>query len=330
MTWKKILLGLIVGLLSLSLPGCQPETEQPGSPPGLDRGNANPRDASLNHVELSEPGPDGEQFLVVGHLYGTIQGEDNQPAPGLLNALPELNRIPLSLLVSLGDMVKQSEADDFDELDRQLLKPAAFPVFNTVGNHDVENRALYEDRYGPTYFSFRHGPSRMIFLDTEREHCAIDSPQREMLNSVMQEALEDRTTRQIFIFMHKTFFFKNDRLFELKAEKAGPNVWDCYGTGNFSEIMQTIIQPAALQKPVYLFAGDVGAYGNLSPYYEKLPGSSLTLVMTGLGDFPSDSGILVTVKGDDVQLEAYSLTGNQMNPLPSYSPEYWIHIAEGK
>ena len=35
--------------------------------------------------------------------------------------------------------------------------------------------------------------------------------------------------------------------------------------------MDEVLIPAAKEKPVYLFAGDVGAWGNLTPYYEELP-----------------------------------------------------------
>jgi len=317
-------------ILILLVVGCARQAAAPGRAALVDRVHANGKDASMNLRELPDPTGQADHFLVVGHLYGTIQGDDRIPAKTLLDQMPALEKSGLRMLVSLGDMVKHSEVEDFDLLEQHLLQPAAYPVFNAVGNHDVENRALYEERYGATYYSFRDGTSWMIFLDTERENCSIDAPQREMLSQALDAALKDDEVRQIFIFMHKTLFFKNERLFELKKEIAGPNVWDCYGGGNFAEILAGLIEPAAQQKPVYLFAGDVGAYGNLSPYYERREDISLTMVMTGIGEFPSDSAILITVEGSDVRLEAYSLTGQTLEPLEYYSPDYWIHRAESR
>ena len=312
---------------ALALLGCAAPAGAPHREPLADRVRASAKDASMNLRAFPEPAGGVSRFLVAGHVYGTIQGDDRLPAKTLLDQMPALGQLNLRMLVSLGDMVKHSETEDFDLLDELLLQPAAYPVFNTVGNHDVENRALYEERYGPTYFSFRDMSSWFIFLDTEREVCSIDAPQQEMLAQALEAALAEDEVRQIFIFMHKTLFFKNERLFGLKKEIAGPNVWDCYNTGNFAQILARLIEPAAQQKPVYLFAGDVGAYGNLSPYYERRSDLPLTMVMTGIGEFPTDSAILVTVDDGDVRMEVYPLAGQAPEPLENYSPEYWIRRA---
>ena len=53
------------------------------------------------------------------------------------------------------------------------------------------------------------------------------------------------------------------------------------------------------------------------------------MVMTGIGDLPSDSAILVSVEDTDVRIEVYSLTGETPRLLESYSPAYWVQQAEG-
>ena len=102
-----------------------------------------------------------------------------------------------------------------------------------MGNHDVQNRMLYQGWYGPTYYSFAYGPAYFIFLDTEIETCAIDAPQRSMLERALQAALQDDAARHIFIFMHKTLFLKNDALFALDRDEASPNDWVCHGNPAF-------------------------------------------------------------------------------------------------
>ena len=123
--------------------------------------------------------------------------------------------------------------------------------------------------------------------------------------------------------MHKTLFLQNDFLYEQQKKWAMPNVWDCYNNTNFIRIMNEQILPITAKKPVYLFAGDVGAWGNLSPYYEHRDDVALTMILTGLGDEPGDAGILVTINGQEIDLEAYSFTGQELQPLNSYNPEYW-------
>ena len=206
-------LWIIVGALILA--NCNLLAVQPKRKPFTDRVHADPQAASMNLRALPASTTQPYRFLVVGHLYGSIQGDDRLPAQTLLNRMPEIERLDARMLVSLGDMVKHSEAQDFDLLDQKLLQAVSFPVFNTVGNHDVENRDLYEERYGDTFYSFQDASSWMIFLDTERENCAIDEPQQAMLSRALDAALQQAEVRQIFIFMHKTLFFQNQRLCEL-------------------------------------------------------------------------------------------------------------------
>jgi len=288
------------------------------------------RASSLNLRQIDDLQAQSYRFMVVGHLYGTPDGDDIDPDGALIQQVPALKKMDLSMMVSLGDMVRHSTKTDFNRLKEMLLDPLPYPIFNTVGNHDVQNRALYQARFGITYYTFRYGPVDMIFLDTVKELCSVDSEQMAMLRRALPQAVNDPQVRHIFIFMHHTLFFQNEVLFELKNRAAGPNSWECYGQGNFAQVMKELVAPAAAQKPVYLFAGDVGAWGNLSPYIERRTNPSLTMVMTGLGDLPTDSTILVTVNGESVQLEVYKLVDGSLHSIEEYTPAYWEKIGRGK
>lgn len=289
-----------------------------------DPSRAKPAEVSLNKLPLADPDAASFRFLVIGHGYGSTTVDDHLPDPALLARIPDLKEMNLSMLVSLGDIIQQSIPEDFNNLDRVLLAPLPFPVFNTPGNHDVVNRSEYTARYGQTYYSFRAGPAQMIFLDTEREKCAIDEAQQKMLVKVLSRAVKDQKVEHVFIFMHKTLFFANKRLAGINQKQGLPNVMDCYASESFANILQKTILPATRQKPVVLFAGDVGAWANLTPYYEQWPDAALTMVMTGLGDNPDNAGILVTIDGETVQMEVYSFTGQPAQPLEMYTPSYWI------
>ena len=319
----RALLMLTGGLvLALGLSGCSAR-QKPASP--LVTGTEL---VSLNqmHLPVSESG--SFKFVVAGHIYGSQDEKDTMPDYALVDQLPAFNQMGLSMFISLGDIVEHAVTKDFNHLDENLLSKLDIPVLNTVGNHDVGNRTLYERLYGQTYYAFQYSSAEFIFLDTERVECTIDDPQREMMNRALEDALNNDQVKNVFIFMHKTLFFQNARLFELQVRSAGPNVWDCYGH-DFWQLMDEKLIPAAAQKPVYLFAGDVGAWENLSPYYEKRTDVPLTMVMTGIGDSPKDAVIMVAVENEDVTLQAYRLADGSSIPLEQFSPDYWISVAEG-
>jgi hypothetical protein len=284
----------------------------------------------INQHELPQKNPQEFDFFVAGHLYGSQQIKDHQPDAALLTALPAISQTSPDFFVALGDMAEQSNEEEFGLLENTFLSQVSFPVFNTVGNHDVANRSLYESRYGKTSFTFKYGPARLIFLDTERSKCKLDEEQTYMLKTAVESALRDPRMRYIFIFMHKTYFFQNDVLAEKRNPLAGPNEWKCYGSQSFRGLMYEVLIPAAAQKPVYIFAGDVGAWGNLTPYYEQNPDVPLTLLMTGLGDTGRDNILHVHVDASQVTVESILLNGMVPQPLEQFGPAYWEAVATGK
>lgn len=283
----------------------------------------------INGLGLPENDPNEFDFFVAGHIYGSQQIKDRQPDAALLAALPAISQASPDFLVSLGDMVEQSNEEEFGLLESTFLSQVSFSVFNTVGNHDVADRSLYETRYGNTFFTFKYGPARLVFLDTERARCKLDERQTYVLSTAVGSALRDRDVRYVFVFMHKTFFFQNEVLAGKKDLTVGPNEWKCYGSKPFRALMDEVLIPAAAQKPVYLFAGDVGAWGNMTPYYEQHPDAALTMLMTGLGDTDRDNILHVHVDEAQVTVESILLNGMRTQPLEQFDAKYWEDIATG-
>jgi hypothetical protein len=284
----------------------------------------------INKIGFPEKRPAEFDFFIAGHLYGSQQIKDRQPDAAFLAALPAISQASPDFFVSLGDMTEQGNAEEFGLLDSTFLSRVSFPVFNAVGNHDVGNRSLYEARYGRTYFTFKYGPARLVFLDTELAKCKLDERQTYVVRTAMQSALYDDEVRYIFVFMHKTYFFQNEALAAKKDRMAGPNEWKCYGSRTFRNLMDEVLIPAAKQKPVYLFAGDVGAWGNMTPYYEQRPDVHLTMLMTGLGDTERDNILHVNVSRSGVKLESLLLNGMTVQPLEEFGPEFWEKVANGE
>lgn len=286
--------------------------------------------ANLITPEEREPGD--LNFYVLGHIYGSPSIPDGLPAASLLNRLPEIINTQPDFIVSLGDVVYRKTETDFDNLRSSLLDQLTFPLYNTPGNHDVTNhREIYESYFGKqTYFGLQRGPAELIFLDTERVECSLDQPQLDLLRSELDKALSDPQTRYIFVFMHKTLVFQNPGMKALKNKQAMPNVWDCQKKDGANPLMETYFIPAARHKPVIIFAGDVGAWGNLSPYYQRDPWLPLTLVMTGLGDSPQDNLIRVHVSPTSLKMDALFLADMSVVPLQTYNEAHWLNIARGR
>jgi len=283
----------------------------------------------INGAQFSDAKPNEFSFIVIGHIYGTTEGDDRQPDQALLSAIPTINSLKPAFLVSLGDMIKHQEVEDFNLLRQTLLNHFTFPVFNTVGNHDVLDRNYYQATFGQTYLTFDYGPARLVFLDTQLKECDLNAPQVDMLKGAVQHALRSTHIRYLFIFMHKTLFFQNDILAAIRGRLTSPNGWGCYGQGGFGNLMKDVLLPASEQKPVYLFAGDVGAWGNLTPYYERNPETPLTMIMTGLGDTTQDNMILVRVNQAQVDIEVMFLNDLVPRSITGYTPAYWEQVANG-
>jgi hypothetical protein len=281
----------------------------------------------INKLRLPQKDPDEFDFFVAGHLYGSQEIKDRQPDAALLAALPVIAKASPDFFVSLGDMTEKSNEEEFGLLESTFLSQISFPVFNTVGNHDVANRALYEARFGDTFFTFKYGPARLVFLDTERVQCSLDEQQTYVLRTSVNSALRDPDVRYLFVFMHKTLFFENKVLAEKKDRMIGPNEWTCYRSKTFRRLMNKVLIPAAAQKPVYLFAGDVGAWGNLTPYYEQYPDVALTMLMTGLGDTEQDNILHVHVDASQVTIESILLNGMAIQQPEEFGPTHWEGIA---
>ena len=218
------------------------------------------QEIGLNHIQTDIP----PRIVVAGHIYGTRKS-DSIPAQTLIDALPELERLKPDLFVSLGDMTYMPSAQSFHVLENSFLSKVEFPFINAPGNHDLgQGRELYEEYFGQTFFYTRYLPAQIIVLDTELANCQIVGRQKEMLEEALNLGLQDEEIKYIFVFMHKVLFLDQNE-----------SLWNrvngiCSFGNNYNEILDELLLPASSEKDIYLFAGDVGAFGgNLSPFYEQ-------------------------------------------------------------
>lgn len=280
---------------------------------------------SLEKNTFLTNGSDEFKFVVFAHAYGNASVPDIIPSSNLTSHLDDLLAFQPNFFFSLGDMVRRPTNEQFDILQDELLSRIQVPIFNVVGNHDVMNRALYRERYGKTYYTFTYGNSEFIILDTEIDRCSILNDQLTMLNNTITDALADDSIDQIFIMIHKVLFL------EEPLANTSPNDQVVFEGNNFHEILVNTLLPAAKIKPLYLFAGDVGAFsGNLSPYYHQYDNSSLYSYAAGIGDTDQDVVFIVSVTGKDVEVKPYRLVDGIFLNLDDYNLEYWQNYGTEK
>ena len=135
-------------------------------------------------------------------------------------AVAAVNRLRPAFVVITGDLVNQpGDAAQIAEYQRIVRRvDPAIPVYNVVGNHDIDNIptpfaiASYTYHFGPDFYTFRHGDFVGIVLNS----VVIHSPQQ-ATNQLAAQArwlrAELERTRQsraqpIVIFSHHPWFLK--------------------------------------------------------------------------------------------------------------------------
>jgi len=276
---------------------------------------------SLNNALLQ----DSEKplkFVVAGHIYGNPYEEDLfHPATTLMTNVQLINEFDLDMVVLLGDIVKESTEENLNHFSQNFLSYFSVPVFNAVGNHDVENRDLYIEKFGETNFSFTFKENLFIFLDTNIELFSLTDNQLDFIENTITDPLIRKNVKSIHIFAHHVFYFKtpSDTLSPFYRSNVNYSM-----EKKVEDFILNKLVPLSLETPVFIYTGDVGAWcGNLSPYYEKFKGSNVITVATGIGNCEEDSVLIVEEINDKITIEVFSLVGKEMWPIESYNDEYW-------
>jgi hypothetical protein len=330
MTFQAPLRALLLALM-ITLPvSCGSDSGQ--SAPRKEQRGAKPSDQprpvdpprAMNKAAWSDPGTE-MRFVVFGHAYGSNkETEDTVPSRPLVRGVEEINRLDPDFVMSLGDTVRIADEEQLDTFDRLVGEPLLAPLFNAVGNHDVAGGDAYKQRYGATTaYAFDAGSSVMVVLDTEQGQCALDASQLTLLDDAFAQAGR-RDAKAVFVFMHKTWLVRDPRHWTSQHETARPNDQKCQLDMSTRTRVNTALEKAAQERKVFVFSGDVGAWGNLTPYYERHASLPLHLVATGLGDTERDNFLQVDVNGDEVKITVRSLTGGMALPIRTYTFDFWL------
>lgn len=229
------------------------------------------------------------RFFVAGHTYGVHP----KPVPGLhMPFVAEFDYLNsqenLSFGVLTGDIVYHSRDTSWDQVDRQLAQ-LQVPVYFTTGNHDEGHKSPYKERYGITYYAFEQGNDLHLVLNPGLGGWNIWNEQMTFLQEQLATA-EDH--QNIFLYFHHILWWEKDNQYAAYP----PNSLDGRApTVNFWPEVMPLLE--ACDRPIYCFAGDVGARGLPTVFFADKVGK-VHLIASGMGNGKRDNYLLVDVLPD--------------------------------
>jgi hypothetical protein len=246
-------------------------------------------------------------FFVAGHVYGHPYTDDTTIHPPFLEKVGWIRDYPrMKMGFFTGDIVRLGRAGDWDGVDR-VVASLNMPVYFAPGNHDMTDRALFEARYGKTYFHFIYENDLFIVLDPNMDQWNISGDQLTFLKEVLEK---NRGCSNVFVFLHQVIWVERKKIFRmfipnsLAARAEHVNFW--------AEVEPRF---AGLGKPVYFFAGDTGAFpsGREIMYYRQ---GNIRFIASGMGGGERDNFVVVKVKADKtVELELIALGTEDIHAL---------------
>jgi 3',5'-cyclic AMP phosphodiesterase CpdA len=180
--------------------------------------------AAQNFLQMSDP-QFGMYAKDTGFAHETVNFEF---------AIGTANRLKPAFVVVTGDLINKAgdaaQAAEYKRIAARL--DPAIKLYNVAGNHDVGNEptpeslALYRERFGPDYYSFRVGDIAGFVLNSsllkapdkvKDEAAKMESWLRAELAKARQQGV-----RNLIVFQHISFFLKDadepDQYFNIPKE----------------------------------------------------------------------------------------------------------------
>ena len=277
--------------------------------------------STFNDYSIRTESGNEYSFLVGGHLYGS-QKQSYYPANTLTSNIAEINGSSASFFVGLGDVIRETDTNQIAFFRELLTNNLSMPFYNAVGNHDVQNRKLYSEFFGETYFYFEHKNDLFVFLDTELDSARISGAQLIFLKKVLHNFTHNNSDGNVFVFMHKLIWNELPEFGILKDHTNQAYSW--LDSSYYSTQLQPLFAETAKNNPVFIFSGDIGTKISHTLFYHFDDRSRISYIANGLGDTDEDALIQVKVseKGR-VSFSTVPLSTEMSGDLEDYGVEFW-------
>jgi len=247
-------------------------------------------------------------YYVAGHTYGAPGVNNVGVHPPFREKFDLLNDdLHIEFGIYTGDIVQSGTEQNWDEIDDDL-DLLDHPVYFAAGNHDIDDRPLYEERYGTTYYSFIENSDLFIVLDPNLDNWNISGEQLEFLEEVLNTHAD--VVDNINVFFHQLLWWSDDNIYQnvvlnsLFGRDDSINFW-------------TEVEPlfSMLPNKTFMFAGDVGAFATGSEFMFHQY-SNNTLIASGMGGGNRDNFVIVDVHEDKtVSYRLIAINGNDIDAL---------------
>lgn len=239
-------------------------------------------------------------FFSAGHIYGS----PGNPSNGIYDKFTDLysylkSKDSLKFGVLTGDIVKNPSDEAWDYVDEDILE-LGLPVFYAVGNHDMRDRELFEQRYGETYQYFVFNNDLFIILDPNIENWNISQSQLDMINTALDN--HQQSVDNIFVFFHQILWIEKGNIYS----SVKPNSYEGKAdTINFWSDVEPLFYK--LPNDVVMYSGDLGG-GSWASNFMFDQYENITLIASGMGNNIDDNFVITNVlKNKQVDFDLISL-----------------------
>jgi hypothetical protein len=247
-------------------------------------------------------------FFVAGHTYGKPGINNDGFHPPFKNKKEYiLSRPEIKFGVLTGDIVSPfPTAQDWDEIDEDI-EEFGIPFYFAVGNHDMENRPLFESRYGDTYYYFEYQNDLFIVLDPNIDGWNISGNQLQFLQNVI--AQNSNLNDNIYVFFHQILWRESYNQFSYIHWNSAAGRADSV---NFWSEVEPMFR--SLENEVFMFAGDLGASWANNVTYDHY--QNIRLISSGMGDEEGENFVVVNINSDkSVHYDLICLSDTNLNCL---------------
>lgn len=239
-------------------------------------------------------------FFVAGHAYGSpVNAPSNYGLhPPFIEKIGWLNEQEhLKFGVFTGDVVRLADTLAWTTVFEELAD-LTVPFHVAPGNHDVNNRTLFEAYFPESYYAFQQEEDLFIILDPNLDGWNISGDQLDFLQTTLTDAAD---YRHIFVFFHQLIWWTSTAPWNNCTPNSFQNKADSL---NFHTTILPLFKD--LDNQVLLFAGDVGAVPNSAAIcYQKE--EHISFIASGMGVQEEDNFLVVEV--DETGAITYQLIG---------------------
>jgi len=252
-------------------------------------------------------------FFIAGHAYGDPDnGPKNiglhKPFKDKMEFINSQENMKHGFL--LGDVVW---GQNFWKRTKEDIDKFKMPIHVSRGNHDGK-LAYFEKLFGKSYQKFFVENDLIIVLDLNLDHWNITGDQLTFLKNALRN--DGKKADNIFIFSHQVLWYDRGKFPELVPNSLHDKSKE---TNYWTEIEPLL---TSTKKPVFVFAGDVGAFSMerrkrdkvVEYFYHKE--NNITYAASGMGGKVRDNIVIVDVYNDNsVGFRLVHLNGNDMYSL---------------